>query len=86
MDTAISIRTNRQLLNKAKKVFSAMGMSTSAGINMFLSRVAAEHGLPFTPTHPKAIRARWEKQTISALKSGGRFSTAKTLHKSILVK
>lgn len=70
MDTVINIRTDKNIRNEAKKVFSKMGLSTSAGINMFLRQVVAEKGLPFTPTSdPKKIRARWDAQTAKALKA-----------------
>lgn len=70
MDTVINIRTNKEVRDEAKKVFSRMGISTSAGINMFLHRVVAEKGLPFTPTSdPKKLRARWDAQTTKAAKA-----------------
>ncbi|OGG47397.1 hypothetical protein A2671_01100 [Candidatus Kaiserbacteria bacterium RIFCSPHIGHO2_01_FULL_49_13] len=83
MNTALNVRTNKSLLNKAKKVFSAMGMSTSTGVNMFLHRVVAERALPFTPADPKIIRKRWDRQTTIAIKTGKRFKSAGALHKSI---
>jgi DNA-damage-inducible protein J len=70
MNTVINIRTNKEIRNKAKKVFSSMGLSTSAGVNMFLHQVVAEKGIPFTPTaDPKKIRKRWDDQVIEAQKS-----------------
>jgi len=86
MNTALNVRTNKNLLNKAKKVFSAMGMSTSTGVNLFLNRVVAEKALPFIPADPKAIRERWDRQAAIAIKSGKRFKTARALHKSITAK
>lgn len=70
MNTVINIRTDKTVRDEAKKVFSKMGLSTSAGINIFLHQVAVEKGLPFTPTFdPKKIRARWDVQTAKAAKS-----------------
>lgn len=70
MNTVINIRTNTDIRDRAKKVFSEMGLSTSAGINIFLHQVLAEKGLPFTPTSdPKKLRARWDAQVTEALKS-----------------
>lgn len=86
MNTALNVRTNKNLLKKAKKVFSAMGMSTSTGVNLFLNRVVAEKALPFIPADPKTIQERWNRQADSAIKSSKRFKTAGALHKSILAK
>ncbi len=77
MDTVINIRTNKEIRNKAQKVFSSIGISTSAGINMFLHQVVQEKGLPFTPTiDPKKIRERWDSEVKEALKGRG-YSNAK---------
>lgn len=85
MDTVINIRTNKEIRNKAKKVFSSLGISTSAGVNMFLNQVALEQGLPFTPTiDPKKLRAKWDKEIKEAIASGKRYKTAKELHDDIL--
>jgi addiction module RelB/DinJ family antitoxin len=70
MNTVINIRTDKGIRDEAKKVFSKMGLSTSAGINIFLHQVVAEKGLPFAPTSdPKKIRARWDAQTAEAIKA-----------------
>lgn len=70
MDTVINIRTNKEIRNKAQKVFSSMGISTSAGVNMFLHQVVAEKGLPFTPTtDTKKIRERWDRQVTQVERS-----------------
>ena len=46
-----------------------MGLSTSAGINMFLHQVVTEKGMPFTPnTDPKKFRERWDAQVKQAMK------------------
>ncbi len=78
MDTVINIRTEKRVRDEAKKVFSKMGLSTSAGINIFLYQVAMDKGLPFTPTaDPKKIRERWNAQVAEA-RMGKKYSTAKT--------
>jgi len=70
MNTVINIRTEKRVRDEAKKVFSKMGLSTSAGINMFLHQVVTEKGLPFTPTSdPKKLRARWDAQVAESLKT-----------------
>ena len=71
MDTTINVRTNKEIRKKAQKVFSSLGISTSAGVNMFLHQVVQEKGLPFTPTaDTKKIRERWDAQVKEAKKSG----------------
>jgi DNA-damage-inducible protein J len=76
MNTVINIRTDKNIRDEAKKVFSKLGLSTSAGINIFLCQVAAEKGLPFIPTaDPKKIRARWDAQVAKSLK-GKKYTNA----------
>ena len=70
MNTVINIRTEKKIRDEAKKVFSKMGLSTSAGINMFLHQVVTEKGLPFIPSADlKKVRERWDSQVNNALKS-----------------
>lgn len=70
MNTVINIRTEKKIRDEAKKVFSKIGLSTSAGINMFLHQVVTEKGLPFTPSiNTKKIRERWDSQVNEAIKS-----------------
>ena len=80
MDTVINVRTNKKVRDKAQKVFSSMGISTSAGVNIFLHQVAVEKGLPFTPTtDTKKIRKRWDAEVEEALRTGKRYTNAKDL-------
>lgn len=48
--TTVSFRTEKLLKEKAEAVFSDLGVSTSAAINMFLKQVVRERGLPFRPS------------------------------------
>jgi len=83
MDTVINIRTEKRVRDEAKKVFSKMGLSTSAGINMFLHQVVAAKGLPFTPTaDPKKIRARWDAQVAEG-RTAKKYSNAKAALRGI---
>lgn len=86
MDTSITIRTNKEVREKAQKIFGDLGITTSAGINMFLRQVIAEKGIPFTPTRdPQALRKKWDKEVEEALhdyqtgKQKG-FTSAEELH------
>ena len=48
--TTVSFRTRQVLKKKAEAVFDDMGISTSAAINMFLTQVVREKGMPFQPS------------------------------------
>lgn len=48
--TTVSFRTEKLLKEKAEAVFSDLGISTSAAINMFLKQAVRERGLPFQPS------------------------------------
>jgi DNA-damage-inducible protein J len=77
MDTAINIRTDKKTRDEAKKIFMQMGLSTSAGINLFLRQVITEKGMPFTPSvNPEAIKARWDSQVADAVKNGKKYTRA----------
>lgn len=78
MNTVINIRTNKDVRNKAQKVFSSLGIFTSAGVNMFLRQVVVEKGIPFVPTtNIKKIKERWDSQ-VSEAKKGRKYENAKS--------
>lgn len=85
MDAVINIRTEKKVRDEAKKIFSKMGLSTSAGINMFLKRVIFEKGMPFKPTvDTKKLRAHWDKQVVDALKNGKKYANAEEALRDLL--
>lgn len=49
----ICFRTKQLTKRKAEKIFSDMGVSMSSALNMFLTQVVRDKGLPFTPTTQK---------------------------------
>lgn len=53
--TVVSFRTEKLLKEKAEAVFSELGVSTSAAINMFLKQVVRENGLPFQPSAQQRV-------------------------------
>ena len=55
--TTVSFRTRQVLKKKAEAVFEDMGISTSAAINMFLSQVVREKGMPFQPSAERKTEA-----------------------------
>lgn len=80
MDAVINIRIEKKVRDEAKKIFSKMGLSTSAGINMFLKRVIFEKGMPFKPTvDTKKLRAHLDREVADALKNGKSYRNAKEL-------
>jgi addiction module RelB/DinJ family antitoxin len=78
--TTINIRVEEKTKKAANKVFADLGLDMSTGVKMFLTQVAREKGLPFTPTTDmKAIVAKWDKEVEWALKHGKRYSSAEAL-------
>lgn len=45
--TNLNIRTDKDVKEKAEKVFNELGLSMSAAINIFLKTAIRENGLPF---------------------------------------
>lgn len=56
--TTVSFRTKLLLKKKAEGIFDEMGITMSAAINMFLSQVVCEKGLPFTPNVQKQMESK----------------------------
>ena len=78
MNAVINIRTNKEIRNKAQRVFSSLGISTSAGVNLFLNQVIQEKGLPFIPTtNSKKIREHWDAQVMRA-RTSNKYTNAKS--------
>jgi addiction module RelB/DinJ family antitoxin len=72
MTTVLNIKTNKAISDKAKKVFSSLGISTTDGVNLFLSRVATDKELPFSSKNLlKRNRAYWKKQIDEAMTRKG---------------
>ncbi|MDD3150761.1 MAG: type II toxin-antitoxin system RelB/DinJ family antitoxin [Candidatus Gastranaerophilales bacterium] len=86
MITAISIRIDSKLKNKAGKTLSAIGLDMSSAVKIFLNQVVTEKGLPFTPSVRSAseIRAEWDKSINEALKSGKKYKNSDDLIKDLM--
>jgi addiction module RelB/DinJ family antitoxin len=58
-EARLNIRIDAETKEVAEKVFRSMGLTMSSGINVFLTRVAAERAIPFTlsAAHPSEIGA-----------------------------
>ena len=63
MTTTLQVRIDQKLKIQAQKTLEALGLDLSSGIKLFLTQVAHDKELPFTPsTRAKEIRARWDKE------------------------
>ncbi len=76
--TTINVRVEEKTKKAANKVFADMGLDMSAGVKLFLTQVARDKGLPFTPTANAAqIRARWDREVAEAKAKGKVYRSAK---------
>lgn len=69
--TTVSFRTRQVLKKKAEAVFEDMGISTSAAINMFLTQVVREKGMPFQPSAKKAEPTAGAGKSVDDMDSAG---------------
>jgi DNA-damage-inducible protein J len=46
-ESRLNIRVDERTKRKAEKVFQKLGLNLSAGINIYLNRVAAQQAIPF---------------------------------------
>ena len=76
MRSLVCFRTKQLTKRKAEKVFNDMGISMSAALNMFLTQVARDKGMPFTPTAQK-------KETPGRAKAGAENSVLDDLWEEI---
>ena len=49
-DTTLTIRTNKELKDKAQELFRELGMDTSTAVNVFLRQAVRENRIPFEVT------------------------------------
>jgi len=81
----LSIRIEEKTKKEARKTLEALGLDLSSAVNMFLSQVVIEQGIPFKPSRVSTkeerekIRAEWDKEVTYALKNGKRYSSAAEL-------
>lgn len=84
----MQIRIDKPTKAKAQKAFKSMGIDMSSGVKMFLSQVAMDQCMPFVPSTKKtrAIRKQWDREVAWAIKYGKRYTSAKEMHKDIMMK
>lgn len=70
--TSISFRTDKLMKKKAESLFSEMGLSMSAALNMFLAQAVRERGMPFQPHAQKpSTRMAADKASVALEDSAG---------------
>jgi DNA-damage-inducible protein J len=76
----LSIRTDAATKKAAHKVFADMGLDLSTGVHMYLTRVAQDKAMPFTPRTVNGFTPEQEAQilreTAWAEKHGKRYKSA----------
>lgn len=78
--TMVHVRVNEQLKVQATEALSAMGLSVSDAVRVFLTRVVADHGLPFALQVPNAETREAMAESQAMIQAHqARFATADTL-------
>ncbi len=74
----LTVRTDAATKKAAQSVFLRMGLDLSTGVNMYLSRVAQDKAMPFTPRTVNGFTPEYEariiRETEYAKKHGKRYT------------
>lgn len=85
--TTINVRTDVATKRAAQRVFKHMGLDLSAGVNMYLSRVAQDKAMPFTPRTVNGFMPEYEerilREMVYAKKYGKRYSTVEEAMRAV---
>lgn len=85
--TTINVRTDVATKRAAQRVFKHMGLDLSAGVNMYLSRVAQDKAMPFTPRTANGFMPEYEerilREMVYAKKYGKRYSTVEDAMRAV---
>ncbi len=71
MTTMITARVDSQKRKTAEKVFSEVGLTTSAAVNLFICAVAMHGGIPFQIGVKPVMASEHEMDSSPAKRSGG---------------
>ena len=71
MTTMITARVDSQKRKTAEKVFSEVGLTTSAAVNLFICAVAMHGGIPFPIGVKPVMTSGHEMDSMSAKRSSG---------------
>lgn len=80
--TTLNVRTDKDLKEAARKLYSDMGLDLSTAVNMFLRQSVVDNGIPFRVhrENPRNVSARQEAEQ----RIGESFSTADALMRDLL--
>jgi DNA-damage-inducible protein J len=85
--TIVNVRTDMTTKREAQRVFKRMGLDLSTGVNMYLSRVAQDKAMPFTPRTVNGFTPEFEARVLRevayAEKHGKRYSTVEEALKAV---
>ena len=83
--TTLNIRIDEQIKARAGRTLSLLGFDMSTAVKIFLHQVITERGLPFAPTrNMAAIKNRWDRQKVAAVKHGKTYKSAKDALRDLL--
>lgn len=63
----LNVRTDATTKRIAQGVFKRMGLDLSTGVNMYLSRVAQDKAMPFTPRTVNGFTPEFEAEMLREL-------------------
>ncbi|MCF7830524.1 type II toxin-antitoxin system RelB/DinJ family antitoxin [Candidatus Gracilibacteria bacterium] len=69
MNSLLQIRIDKEKKEQAQEVFKNLGMNLTTGINIFLSAVLRERGIPFQLYEEDENSRKLSKETIRNLKA-----------------
>jgi len=83
--TTVNVRTDVSTKREAQRVFKRMGLDLSTGVNMYLSRVAQDKAMPFTPRTINGFTPEFEaevlRETAYAKKHGRDYTADEVIQK-----
>ena len=75
-----SFRLDPELKEQADHLFTSLGLSTNAAVNMFLRQAVAEQAFPFRPVlHPNAETRAAMQEALEGKNLSGPFSSVGSL-------
>lgn len=80
MTTMVHVRVDEEVKEQATDALAAMGLTVSAAVKIFLTRVAVEKALPFELRVPNAAMAEVDEL---ARERDARFATAEELFNAL---
>ena len=84
-DTAITIRINSGVKERAQALFSDLGLDMSTAVNIFLRQAVREERIPFTISRDEPSRETYKviEDTLSDKNMVGPFKTAREVMESL---